>query len=181
MRNPLKNRKRWALIAAPAVIAGGVAFALLQLDTSVTGSVTGEDAAAAITLSNVTPASGNSGVCTWGKTADSKGLTLTVAKAPRGVTSTCKATATYTNTGNVDLQTQAFNVASSIGTTASGFNSAGFAAEKCGAVAPAGGTGQVSVVVQLSNIPVGGNGTLTGKLSHVDTDSYSASACSPSL
>lgn|GEM_PF-3796442 len=183
MRTLTRGRKRWLLLAVPAFCLTGalVAWALLQLDTSVTGSVTGEDASAAITLSNVTADSGNSGSCTWSKTADSKGLTLNVAKAARGVTTTCRATATYANTGNVDLQTQAFSVTSSIGTSASGFNANAGPGERCGAIAPGGGTGGVRVVVQIGAVPVGGSGTLTGKLTHVDTASYSAGACSPVL
>ncbi|MFP5319538.1 MAG: hypothetical protein ACLGI2_14750 [Acidimicrobiia bacterium] len=182
-RTRTRSRKRWALLIAPALTLTGalVAWALISHDTPVSGTVTGEDASASITLSNVTPDNGNSSACAWGKTADSKGITLNVNKAPRGVTTTCRASISYTNGGNVDVATQAWSVTSTAGTVTSGFNGTAFPAERCGAVAAAGGSGVARVVVQFTDVPVAASGTLTGRLQHVDSGSFSSSSCSQTL
>jgi len=174
-----KINKRWALLAAPApalTLTGAlVAWALVSFDNPLTGSVTGEDASASLQVVSVSSGSENGTPCAWSRTADGK-IGLDVVKAPSGAQTKCSGSVTLRNDGNVDLAVQAFTASSSVGTATAGFESG-----SCGRTVAPGATVTVSPRLLLQNVPVGGSGTLTGRLTSVDAASYSATACSPTL
>lgn len=161
-------------ILVALVLGAGIAWALLQKDIPVSGSISGEDGRVDATF--FSSPSGTLGPCAWSTT--STALSITGAKLPSGTTNKCRTTLTVRNDGNVDMKVQAFAVTSTAGTVASGFPS-GFGGG-CGTTLAPGQNVQIGAGLDAS-MPAGSSGTLTGKLTLVDAASWSAGACSAAL
>ena len=176
MRKITRGRKRWLALAVPTLTVTGalVAWALVSADSPFSGSVTGEEAVAATAIQSVNADSENNSKCSWSRTAEG-GIRLVVDKAPRGVPTVCKGSVTLQNNGNLDLAVQSFvATGSGAGTVTSGISQGSSA---CGRTVAPGATTTAPIKVQLDNVPVGANGTLTGKLTLVDSGSYSSTGC----
>ena len=182
-----KARRSWfarhkkltiALAVLVAVALGaGIAWALLKKDMPVSGNISGEDGvAAAVFTSSTSP----SGPCTWSVVNGTDALTINAAKVTSGVTHRCRNTLTLRNDGNTEMRVQSFAVTSTTGTVISGFD-ASQPAKGCGVTLAPGAVADVRTALDLSNVPVGSSGTLSGRLSLVDAASFSSTACSSSL
>lgn len=171
-RHPKKTAAGLGL-GALALLAG-VAWALLSADSPFTGSATGEDASATTQVVSVANGSENNAKCAWTLGADGR-ITLVASKVPAGVQTRCSGSVALKNTGNVELRLQSFTGTSTAGTVQYGLESG-----SCGRVLAPGA--QVTVGPRLLvDMPVGSSATLTGKLSAVDSASWSSTSCSPVL
>lgn len=162
------HKKATAALVAVAVVAlAGVAYALLQKDLAVGGTISGEEATIAAAYARVTdPAT--SDPCTWSRTADK--LTITATKVPRGVASKCEASVVIRNDSNVAMKVQGFTASSDVATMRAHI--------PCGQeIQPALESGELAVKIEMSNVAVGASGTLTGAVSLVDSASFSQAKC----
>ena len=174
-RLTLRGRRRWLALAVPLVLVlATVAWALLSADSPLTGSASGEDATAATEVVTVAAGSENNARCAWTRTADGK-ISLVADRVPAGVETKCSGAVQLRNAGNVELRLQGFSV-----TTTAGTVRAGFGGGYCGLVLAPGATIAVEPRLMVS-VPVGQTGTLTGKLTSVDSASYSSGSCPPVL
>lgn len=181
---PSWMRRHKKLVMAVAILVAvltgvGIALALLKKDMPVSGNISGEDGVAAAVFT----AASHTGPCTWTVTNGTDRLDIAGAKLASNTTHRCRGAMTVRNDGNVPLRVQTFNVTTTAGTAASGFAQAA----DCGRIIPVknadgtGGEAQVNAALNLSSVPVGAAGTLTGTLGLVDETAWSSANCSPTV